>query len=210
MFEKLSKYFTKKTDTKKSDQIVFGIMLAAGILALIASFSLSVEKFDVLQNPGQVLVCDINAAVNCSAVMMTWQASVFGFPNMFIGLMAYAVVITVALAGLSGVKFPRWWNILANIGFAGGLAFAYWLLFQSVYVIEVLCLWCLVVSATTTLIFATMTHYNLKHNMFNLPAKTNAKVQRFLEGGYHQMIVLAWLAFLTALIFLKFGDALFA
>jgi hypothetical protein len=142
--------------------------------------------------------------------MQTWQAAVFGFPNMVIGLMAFPVVITVALAGLVGIKFPRWWLIAANIGFALGVFFSYWLFFQSVYAIEVLCPWCLIVTTSTTLIFASMTHYNLYHNIFKLPAKTNDRIQKFLKAGFHQMIVLAWIALMVVLVFLKFGDALFA
>lgn len=142
--------------------------------------------------------------------MQTWQSEVFGFPNMVIGLMAYAVVVTVAVIGLTGSRLPRWFWIAANVGFFLGLIFSYWLFFQSVYAIQVLCPWCLLVTASTTLIFSTMLHYNLKHNNFNLKKSLNEGVQRFLNNGYHQMIVLSWLALMVALVVLKFGNDLFA
>lgn len=195
---------------RRSDMTVFSIMLAAALAALAAAFVLTLEKFRLYDDPNAVLSCSFNVVLNCSTVMETWQASVFGFPNMIIGLMAYSVVVTFALAGLVGVKFPRWWLIIANIGVLLGLIFSYWLFFQSVYAIQVLCPWCLVVTATTTLIFATLLHYNLKHNIFGLKEKANLRVQRFLAGGYHQAIVLAWIALMVVLVFLKFGEALFA
>jgi len=214
MFNKFIQSFKKAKKAKKaetySSRPTFGVMLAGGIAALIAAFTLTLEKFHLYEDPNAVLSCSINVVLNCSTVMETWQSSVFGFPNMVIGLMAYAVVVTVAVAGLAGVKFPRWFLIAANVGFLLGLIFSYWLFFQSLYAIQVLCPWCLVVTATTTLIFSTMLHYNLRHNVFGLKAKLNARVQKFLTGGYHQVIVLSWLALMVVLVVLKFGDALFA
>jgi uncharacterized membrane protein len=199
-----------KKDTANTDKTVFGLMLAAGLVALTAAFVLTLEKFHLYENPDAVLSCSINVVLNCSTVMQTWQSHVFGFPNMIIGLMAFSVVVTVAVVGLAGAKLPRWFLIAANLGFLLGMIFSYWLFFQSVYVIQVLCPWCLLVTTATTVIFSTMLHYNLKHNTFQLAKKANERVQRFLEAGYHQMIVLAWLALMVALVFIKFGEALFA
>lgn len=185
-------------------------MLAAGLIALAAAFTLSLEEIHLLKNPDAVLSCSFNIVLNCATVMQTWQASAFGFPNMFIGLMSYAVIVTVAVIGLSGVKYPRWFLIAANIGYLLGTLFAYWLFFQSVYVIQVLCPWCLVVTFTTTLILATMTHYNLRENAFNFSKKTNKKVQTFLQKDIHKVIVASWIVLMVAIVFIKFGSALFS
>lgn len=209
MFNKIKEAFTHKNE-RRSDVIVFSVMLAGGLAALAAAFVLTLEKFHLYEDPNAILSCSFNIVLNCSTVMETWQSSVFGFPNMIIGLMAYSVVVTFALAGLVGVKFPRWWLIKANIGFLLGLIFAYWLFFQSLYDIQVLCPWCLIVTTATTLIFSSLLHYNLKHNVFGLKGKLNDRIQRFLSGGYHQAIVLAWIALMVVLVFVKFGEALFA
>lgn len=209
MFNKMKEIFTHQNE-RRSDMVIFGIMLSGGLAALSAAFVLTLEKFHLYEDPDAILSCSFNIVLNCSTVMETWQASVFGFPNMIIGLMAFAVVVTFALAGLSGVKFPRWWLIKANIGFFLGLIFSYWLFFQSVYAIQVLCPWCLIVTTATTLIFSSMLHYNLKHNVFGLKGKLNDRVQRFLKGGYHQALVLAWIALMVVLVFVQFGEALFA
>ncbi|HRQ86690.1 MAG TPA: vitamin K epoxide reductase family protein [Candidatus Saccharibacteria bacterium] len=200
----LSKLFDNNRN-KQAETWVFGIMLAAGLLALLSSFVLTVEKFHLLENPGTVLACDINAFISCSTVMQTWQASVFGFPNTIIGLMADAVVVTIAVLGLARVKLPRFILILANVGFLLGAIFAYWLLFQSVYVIEVLCPWCLVVTFTTTLIFATMTHYNLMNNTFGLKKRFKKLAEAFTAKGYHQMVVASWIVIIVALVYIKFS-----
>lgn len=204
MLSKIVQFF------RKSSNGIFIVMLLAGIAALTAAFTLTIEKFHLYEDPDAILSCSINLVLNCTQVMETWQASVFGFPNMVIGLMAFSVVITVALAGLAGVKFPRWWLILANLGFLLGGIFSYWLFFNSVYVIQVLCPWCLIVTTATTIIFSSMLHYNLKMNTFKFAKKRNERIQRFLAGGYHQMIVLSWLALMVVLVFVKFGADLFA
>ncbi|HEX7483851.1 MAG TPA: vitamin K epoxide reductase family protein [Candidatus Saccharimonadales bacterium] len=204
------KLFAKAEQKERSNRWIFGTMLAFGIVGLIASFVLAVEEFHLLKNPDTVLSCSFNLVLNCAEVMKTWQASVFGFPNMFIGLMAFPVVIVVASLGLSKAVLPRWFYIGANIGYLLGLVFAYWLFFNSVYVIEVLCPWCLVVTFTTTMLFATITHYNLRENTFGLSKSANKKAQALIKGGYHKLIVASWIVAMIALVVLKFGDALFA
>ncbi len=209
MFSKFIRFLWTKSEAR-TRVVIFGIMLIGGIAALIASFALTTDEFQLDENPNAVLSCSINIVLNCSTVMQTWQSHIFGFPNMLIGLMAFPVIITLAVAGLAGVKFPRWMLIVANVGILLGLIFAYWLFFQSLYAIQVLCPWCLVVTTSMTLIFATMLHYNLKQNSFGLSKKVDQKVQRFLSGGFHQMLVLSWIALMVVLVFIQFGQALFA
>lgn len=188
---------------------LFMTMLIFGIIGLIASFVLAVEEFHLLKDPTTTLSCSFNLVLNCSTVMQTWQASVFGFPNMFIGLMAFPVVIVVAALGLTKARLPRWFYMYANLGYLLGVIFAYWLFFNSIYDIQVLCPWCLIVTFSTTILFATITSYNLRENVFNLSKATNQKVQVFMDKDLHKLFVASWIVLMIALVFLKFGDALF-
>lgn len=201
--------FGKKKMTERSNKWIFGTMLAFGTIGLVTSFVLTIEKLHLLQNPDAALSCTFNLVLNCSTVMQTWQSSLFGFPNMYIGLMAYPVVITVAVAGLAGVRFARPFLIAANICYLLGAIFAYWLFFQSVYVIEVLCPWCLVVTFATTILLATITHYNLRENVFNLSKATHKSVQNLLERDFGKLATASWIVFMIALVFAKFGESLF-
>jgi uncharacterized membrane protein len=202
--------FTKANREKNYFYYVFAIMLIGGVAALIAAFELTLDKFQVLQDPNSILSCSINIVLNCSKVMETWQSHVFGFPNMLLGLIFFPVMITVAILGLSRATLPRWFWIATNIGYLIAILFSYWLFFNSVYVIQILCPWCLVVTTSMTLVFSSMLHYNLKENTFKFAKKRNDRIQRFLAGGYHQMVVLSWIALMVVLVFLKFGQALFA
>lgn len=207
MFSKMLGRHSK--DQLHSDRWIFGVMLFFGIAGLASAFTLTVEKFHLMANPDAVLSCSFNIVLNCATVMETWQASVFGFPNSLIGLIGYPMVITVAMAGLARVQFAKWFLVTAQVFYLLGALFAYWLFFQSVYVIQVLCPWCLVVTFATTIIFASLTHYNLRRNTFGFKGDVQKKIERFLVGDYDKLLTAVWIVFLVALVFLKFGDALF-
>jgi uncharacterized membrane protein len=199
--------FKSKSTSEKG---LYVTMLGAGIFAFVAAFVLSVEKVHLLQNPDAVLSCTVNLVLNCASVMKTPQASVFGFPNSFIGVAGFAIVIAVAMGGLLKVKYSRTYLVTAQVFYGLGLLFSYWLFFQSVYVIQVLCPWCLVVTFMTTILFETLLRINLRRNNFSLSKTTNAKVQKFLDKDFDKLIVAAWIVLLVALVLGKFGDALFA
>jgi uncharacterized membrane protein len=205
-----------KADTELSNAFfahkpAFWTLLIAATAALIAAFVLTMEKLHLLQNPDAILSCSFNIVLNCSTVMQTWQSHVFfDIPNMYFGMMAFPVIVTVAVAGLWGTRFAKSFLVAANIGILLGTIFSYWLFFSSVYAIQVLCPWCLIVTTACTFMLAAITHINLKENSFKLSEARNVKVQAFLKAGYHQLIVASWLVLMTALVFIKFGSALFA
>lgn len=184
-------------------------MLVFSLLALLAAFVLSVEKIHLLQHPDAQLSCSLNAVVNCASVMKTPQASVFGFPNSYLGLMFFPIVAAFAVMGLLKTKFSR--LVILKLEFLSGLAliFSYWLFFQSVYVIQILCPWCLLVTLSTTIIFATVTCYMLRHNSLNLKKDTQKKVDTFIDQGYEMLITATVIVVLALLVYLKFGDSLF-
>ncbi|MFZ1250776.1 MAG: vitamin K epoxide reductase family protein [Candidatus Microsaccharimonas sp.] len=210
MFKTIKESFTQ-TSEKKSLTASFSVLLAFAITALIAAFVLSVEKIHLLSNPDAVLSCSVNLVLNCTTVMQSWQSGVFfGIPNMYFGLISFPVLITVAVAYLwGGARFNKGFLRIMNIGILLGTIFAYWLFFTSLYSIQVLCPWCLVVTFSCTMMLAAATHIGLRENIWNLKKHTDEKVQKFLKSGFHQLLVASWLVLMVVLVFIKFGDALF-
>jgi uncharacterized membrane protein len=195
-----------KHEVSLADRWIFGVMLACGLLGLAASFTLVLERFIQLTDPNAQLICNVNAIFNCGTVMQTWQAKLFGFPNALIGLTAYPVVITMAVAGLLGTKLPRAFLVTAQLGFGLGLVFAYWLFFQSVFVIHVLCPLCLIITLVTTILFETLLRYNFRENSFKLAHKTNKKVMGWLQKDYDKLLTAAWLTAMVMLVLIMFPD----
>ena len=64
-------------------------VLIAGVVGLAAALTLTVEKIEMLINPAYVPSCSINPVLSCGSVMVTPQASAFGFPNPLIGIVAF-------------------------------------------------------------------------------------------------------------------------
>jgi len=124
-------------------------ILLAGIIGEVAAFVLAVEKIRQLQNPSYVPSCSINPVLSCGSVMLTKQASAFGFPNPLVGIAAFSVVIVTGVLAVAGIRLPRWfWAGLAG-GTLLGAVFVHWLIYESLYEIGALCPYCMVVWVVT-------------------------------------------------------------
>ena len=189
---------------------IFGTMLASSLLSLAASFVLSVDALQLAADPTAELSCNINAVISCGTVAASWQSQLLGFPNAFLGLIAEPVVITIAVACLGGVRFPRWFMFAAQVVYAIGLGLAYWLFYQSMFHIGALCPWCLLVTVSTTLVFATLTHVNIRDNNLFLPARLQATMARGLRANLDLVLVVVWLLILALAVVVKYGELLFA
>ncbi len=142
------------------------ILLFGAILGLIASFELTVDKIQILSDPNFIPSCNINPVLSCGSVIVTEQASLFGFPNPLIGLAGYSVIITLAVLLISRVTIPKWVWLGLNLGALGEMAFVVWLAFQSLYVIGALCPWCMVAWVGTIFIFWITTAENAAQGRF--------------------------------------------
>lgn len=124
-------------------------VLIAGVVGLIASVTLTVEKINILVNPSYVPSCSINPVLSCGSVMATPQAALFGFPNPLLGIAAFTVVVVTGVLAVSKVVLPQWYWIGLSVGTLLGAGFVHWLIFQSLYRIGALCPYCMVVWAVT-------------------------------------------------------------
>ena len=183
-------------------------MLVSSTLSLIASLVLSIDAVKLAASPSGKLSCDINAVLSCGKVAKSWQSELLGFPNAFIGLMTEPVVITVAIAGLGLVTFPRWFMRVAHIVYGLGLVFALWLLSQSFFVINALCPWCLLVTVSTVTVFSTITRVVLLENVWNFAPDRQEKIVSFLEKGWGRVLYTMTYAVMILAIFLKYGNEL--
>jgi uncharacterized membrane protein len=128
-------------------------VLLAGMAGLAAAATLTVEKIHLLADPSYVPSCSINPVLSCGSVMITPQASAFGFPNPLIGIVAFTIVITTGALAVAKVRLPQWYWVGLAAGSALGVVFIHWLIFQSLYRIGALCPYCMVVWAITIPLF---------------------------------------------------------
>ncbi|MEF3121732.1 vitamin K epoxide reductase family protein [Kocuria flava] len=145
------------------------LLLATGVIGWIASGILVLERLALYRDPGHVTSCDINPWVSCGQVMGTWQSALFGFPNPLIGIVAFAVVITTAMAALSGARFGRWYWVSLQAGITAGAVFTIWLWSQALFSIYILCLYCMIVWAAMIPLTILLTVRNLAHGIIPAP-----------------------------------------
>jgi uncharacterized membrane protein len=178
------------------------LLIILGSLGLICAFILTVDKINLLQNPSYKPICNLNPILSCTSVMNSKQASTFGFENTLIGLAGFAVVITTGIAMLAGAKFKRWYWQGLQVGVTAALLFVHWLIFDSLYVIHALCLFCMATWVIVITTFLYVTLYNLEAGNISLKGK-GTKAVMFMRR-HHVDILVLWLLIILGLILKEF------
>lgn len=210
MFAKIKQFLKKRDITERDRTLIFSVLLVGSLIGLLASFVLSIEALTLAENKNAILPCSINAVVDCAAVGSHESASAFGFPNAFVGMMALPVMVTIAVAGLAGVKFPRWFMVGATLGALVGFGFAIWMFYMSFVVIQVLCPWCLTLDFGMVLIFFAMLRYAIRSNIFQWSKSIHKRFNGWADQGFDLLLAFVLLIIPVFLIVAKFGDSLFS
>jgi len=173
-------------------------LVIAAAIGLAAAFILTIEKISLLKNPVTQLSCNLNPVVACGSVIQSKQAEAFGFANPLIGLVSFGVIITIGMGMLAGAKYKRWFWLGLEAGTVFGVLFSLWLFYQSVYVIQALCPYCMLVWAVVIAIFVNVTVFNLNQKFIKLPKQFNGFV-KFLSD-YKAWVILVWYLIILGLI----------
>lgn len=179
------------------------LLVICGAIGLICALIIMYDKVELLKNPAFKPNCDLNPIISCGSVMESKQASAFGFPNPFIGIVGFSVVVTIGMSMLAGAgKLKRWFWLGLQAGTIFGLGFVHWLFFQSVYRIHALCPYCMVVWAMTITLFLYVTLYNIQTGVIRL--RGGWERFGFFVRRHHLDILLLWLLIITGLILKHF------
>ncbi|MEO6605730.1 MAG: vitamin K epoxide reductase family protein [Aeromicrobium sp.] len=192
----------ESSETESTRGLGFFLALA-GAIGMVCAAILLIEKVNLLENPEEALSCDINPFVSCGNVINTDQASAFGFPNPLIGVAGFAIVATLGVLLIAGVRLPSFVRAGLWFGSLFGIVFVTWLQYQSIYEIGSLCPYCMVVWSVTIPIFVLVTAWILRS--FH-PA---SGLSRFVNN-WSVLIVLLWYVAVAAAIWFEFGDKLWA
>lgn len=183
-------------------QVFPWILVIGGVIGLFAASVLTIEKINIAANPNFQPSCSISPIIACSPVIASPQASAFGFPNPFLGLAGFGMVIAVGMMLLAGAtKLKKWFWWCFQIGTTFGMLFVVWLMYQSLYEIGKLCLYCMAVWAITIPIFWTTLAYNLKEK--NLTWES--VVTRFFRDNVGKLVALTYIIAI-ALILVRFSE----
>jgi uncharacterized membrane protein len=174
------------------------VLAVGGGIGLTAAAVLLVEKIALIEDPTYLPSCSINPILSCGSVMRTWQAEAFGMPNPVIGVAGFAAVTTVGWMLLAEATLRRWFWMAMQTGVLFGIGFVHWLIFQSLYRIDALCPYCMVVWATMIPVFWYVTLWNLQSS--RLDRRRWAQVVL----AYHGAALTAWYLAIIALVLVRF------
>ena len=178
-------------------------MLVSSFFSLVASLVLSIDAIKLAKDADATLSCNINSVLSCAEVAVSWQSNLLGFPNAFLGLICESVVITIAVAGLCGVQFPKNFMRDALSVYGIGLLFALWLFSQSYLVIKAFCPWCLLVTVSTVTVFGSMFRIIALNGMLPLNSERTAKLQQRLLSGWDAVVITAVYSIIALLLIFK-------
>lgn len=178
------------------------ILTGGASIGLLAAFVLTLEKLALLKDPNHHLSCSINPVLSCGSIIASKQAAAFHFPNPFLGLVGFAVVLTIGMGLFAGASYKRWFWRGLQIGVSLGLLFCIWLAHESLYDIGALCVYCMVVWAMTWMMFWYVSLYNLRKK--NIPVhKSCQKYVDFMQR-HHADILVAGYVLVIVLIAVRF------
>ncbi len=121
------------------------VLILFGIIGASASAIISTEKFHLVENPGVKLNCDLNPVYSCGNIINSDQSSLFGVSNELVGLFMFTVLLTTGVVMLAGAKMQDWYWKLFLLGMGAFALSVGWFFYQSVYVLNFLCIYCSIV-----------------------------------------------------------------
>ncbi len=81
---------------------------------------------------------------DCSAVQNSAYAYLMGIPVAYLGLLAYLIILAVALFNLRATPEQRSWTDLLLFALAvGGFTFSAYLTYTELFILHEFCIWCM-------------------------------------------------------------------
>ena len=174
------------------------VLGVCGVIGLIAAFTLTVEKFELVTDPDYTPTCSLNPIVNCGSIMDTPQAAVFGFPNSLLGIAGFTAVLAIAV--LLTPATPAWIWMSTQVGLSAAVVFVHWLIVQSLYEIGALCPYCMAVWIVVVVAFWYVTLRNLDQMI------VRGRARRLVDAliSVHSVVPVVWALSILTLIIIEF------
>jgi len=180
------------------------VLIIAGLAGVAASFFLTLDKIQLLQNPAFKPACNLNPVISCGAVMKTGQASIFGVPNSIFGLIAFSALTMLGLSIAAGAVFKRWFWIIVQIVATTGIVAMHYLFFEDVFRIHAICPWCFLVWMVSIPTFFGITICNIRNGVFGV-SRTFPAARAVIAIGRHSTdILILWYAIIFAVLLTVF------
>ncbi len=200
----MTKAANKITNSKKTKWTVQKalpyILIAGAVVGLVASMVLTLEHIALIKDPSHKLSCSLNPILNCGPIMTSEQATAFGFPNPLIGLVTFGAQALLGVSMLAGARLKTWFWKLYSLSIVGGLIFTLWLMYESIFKIQTLCIYCMSVWIVTFITAWYLFQFMLAEKHIKLK---NQKLTIFLRQ-HHGDIIISWFVVVILLVLHEF------
>lgn len=181
------------------------ILTVGGLAGLIAMTWQATERIHMLKNPDSVLSCNLNPVIDCGAVLDNRLAALFGFPNAFIGMGVFAMLMLAGVLLVTGNKPNRAFkHVMLGLS-AILLLFSVWFFSVSLYIIAKICIFCLVGWVVAIPIFVYTLQYWLDDTG---DSGWKGKLSRFLAGNHLNVVITSYVI-MAVMYFVKFSEYYF-
>jgi uncharacterized membrane protein len=177
------------------------ILFGGSAIGLVASFWQAVERMQMLKHPTAPLSCNLNPVLSCGDVLSNRWASLFGFPNAFIGMVIFAMLFFSGYLLLVKTKLPRLAGLAVFVLDVILILFALWFFGMSLYVIGAVCLFCIFIWAVAVPVFWYGLLWAISQGLIK-----GKHADRILAFGnrHHLDVLLAVYVLMLALYFFRF------
>ena len=191
-------------DAKNLSPRAFGwVLVVAGAVGLVGAAWLAIEKYLKLIDPNHVASCSLNPFLDCGPAMASWQGTLLGFPNPYLGVAAFPVVMTIGVVVLTGARLPRWFWLTMRAVTTVAMGLILFLEWTSLYVLVVLCPFCMVVWAAMIPLF----WYQVVHAVQEGYLKVGEGVKRLVVDNRGILLAVLYVL-LVAWVFLEMGPTI--
>lgn len=119
------------------------LLLAFGLLGLVASIWSSYVHYALLTQPGYTSICDVNATVSCTQAYLSPYGSLWGIPVALAGVLFFTIALLLVTLGgrrtaVTRANIPGYLFALSTVG----LAVVFYLAWASIFRLQALCVLC--------------------------------------------------------------------
>jgi uncharacterized membrane protein len=160
------------------DRTLGWVLVVFGAIAFAAAGQLSIDDWKLAVNPSFHPSCSFSVFITCTAAMQSWQGKLLGFPNPFLGVAAFPIVVTVGVAMLTGFRPPRWFRALLLAGTTVGIGLVFFFVWTTIYRLGRICPYCSVVWLCMVPLFWYQLVHAVQERVVPLPDGLRAAVVR--------------------------------
>lgn len=148
------------------------LLLLFSITGFTAAFIISFEKYLILKNPLYIPGCSINAWIDCGKVMNSTYATMFGFPNSWLGMIGWPMAWLTVLYLLTHKQLSKPFMLIAMSLTFPAVIISYIWTYLAFFQIGAICPWCILSCISATLASLTLVDLNRKQGFIKFPIKS--------------------------------------